>query len=419
MSLPYNSIDGGDNNLLINNVNESTFNARMLTYDVEPATVITYTDWLRQSLNPLNYGKKEQYKAITITFLIKDKDKASCMTDISNLSNALEQATLKFDDLPYYYDAILSGTPAVRTFLEGKKYYLDVSLQAGYAYLQPVSTILSDTSQTITAQGNLSSPAIVTLTPTQDIDSVSFTGLTKKPITVNNLHSGAPITINGEVGIVTEPDLDTIMTPAMGAGKWLFRKYSMVSLLDPDVMRIYMIPTKSMIPFGSLYTQSLLSDRTDIYHNQGGNDYLGYVKTAVKVSTAKSITLNFCHDDGVNVYFDGTSVYNKDYPESNDAKWAGKANVSISLTANAWHKIEILWLQHYGDDGIWNFSNTLSSQVDQLNAYYARDTNTAGMVNKFPDTDMWSFPVIQPGNNKISVDNSACSVTVAYKPKFI
>lgn len=40
-------------------------------------------------------------------------------------------------------------------------------------------------------------------------------------------------------------------------------------------------------------------------------------------------------------------------------------------------------------------------------------------VNKFIDTDMWSFPVLQPGANTIATSNSNCVITISYKPKYI
>jgi phage-related protein len=40
-------------------------------------------------------------------------------------------------------------------------------------------------------------------------------------------------------------------------------------------------------------------------------------------------------------------------------------------------------------------------------------------VNKFMDTDMWSFPVLQSGANTIITSNSNCVITIVYKPKYI
>jgi len=40
-------------------------------------------------------------------------------------------------------------------------------------------------------------------------------------------------------------------------------------------------------------------------------------------------------------------------------------------------------------------------------------------LNKFSDTDMWSFPVLQPGANIITTSSSNCVIQIQYKPKYI
>lgn len=40
-------------------------------------------------------------------------------------------------------------------------------------------------------------------------------------------------------------------------------------------------------------------------------------------------------------------------------------------------------------------------------------------LNKFADTDMWSFPTLQPGANTITLSSSNCVVSISYKPKWI
>ena len=39
--------------------------------------------------------------------------------------------------------------------------------------------------------------------------------------------------------------------------------------------------------------------------------------------------------------------------------------------------------------------------------------------NKFPDCDFWQFPRLQPGENKITISQSSCNVTIKYKPRYL
>lgn len=40
-------------------------------------------------------------------------------------------------------------------------------------------------------------------------------------------------------------------------------------------------------------------------------------------------------------------------------------------------------------------------------------------VNKYSDTEMWSFPSLKPGVNTITVDKSSVDITIKYKPRYI
>lgn len=401
--------------MTIDGANISTFNAILLSKDIQPAKVEIYNDWLRNALNPIYEGKQETYKVIKISVLVKDENLNACITDISGLVKALEKCTIKFDDIFYYYDCVMSAD-AQSTLIDFNNYQLDVTLQSGYAYLPPVSTTLTGTSQTIAAQGNRPSPAVVTLTPSQDIGILNLSGLTKKPITVKNLHANVPVTIDGEKGLVTEANLDSMITSETGADHWIFRKYSMANIADPDNTDINIIPTLDMIPVGQTYIQQLIADAENLYQN-GGYDYLGYLKTSVYVSSAKSIIFNFYHDDGASIYVNSVHAYGHSYhhvPQDS----TGAATATLNLAAG-WNKIEIIWIQHYGTDGIWGVTPVMGSQVEQLNCYHSLDGSSTGLINKFPDCDMWEFPTIQPGDNTVSIDSSVCNVEVSYKPKFM
>lgn len=401
--------------VLIDGISAETFHATLMSKKIMPAKVAIIQDWMRSSVNPLVYAKKETYKEITLTFLVEDADGESCLTDISNLSRALEQCTLKFTEEKYYYDA-WTYSDAEPTLINPKTYQYDITLNAAFAYLPAINFTLVGQAGTITAQGNLPSPAIVTLTPTQNIGAVTLTGLTRRPVVVKNVHAGAPVIIDAEKCIVTEADYENSIADAQGAGKWIFRKYSMVSIANPDDTDIHMLPTKATIPADETYRQQLVSDGVDLIRNSG-YDYLGYLKTAVQVSAAKTVTLHLCHDDGCSVYLNGAQIYGKDYHAVTE-DGTGPVTVALSLSAG-WNTIEIIWIQHYGPDGIYSVNPVLGTQVDALNCAHAQSSASGGLINKFSDTDMWSFPVLQPGSNPISIDSTVCGVKIEYKPKFM
>lgn len=188
--------------MLINNIDISNFKAKLLKKDIQTAEVVTYDDWLRKALNPLYMGKHELYKQIKIQLYIKDTDDNAVLNGISNLIVQFEKCTIKFDDIDFYYDCLITSKKHTR--LAKGKYTLDIELKSGYGYKDTIIESMADTlNKNITVPGNLPTPAVVTITVPIDMISITLTGL-GEIITVKNLKANTPITIDGETCIVTE-----------------------------------------------------------------------------------------------------------------------------------------------------------------------------------------------------------------------
>lgn len=187
--------------MLVNGIDISTFKAKLLSKDIQTAEIIVYDDWLRQSLNPLDLGKKEKYKQIMLEICIDDITNEDALNDISNLLKQLEKCTIKFDDLSYYYDCIIVSKSHVMK--SPGKYILNAELK-GFAYKAEVTETLNHvSSKTINVPGNQEAPAIVTVTVPADTISLTITGL-GDDITIKNLKANVPVIINGEDGTVLE-----------------------------------------------------------------------------------------------------------------------------------------------------------------------------------------------------------------------
>lgn len=182
--------------MLINNTDISTFNATLMLKDIQTADVVIYDDWLRNALNPLFMGKQEQYKQIKMQLFIDDATDEQALTDISNLIKQSEKCTVKFDDIDFYYDCLITSKNHIR--LTKGKYTLDVQLKSGFAYKDAVTEpMVNVTSKVINVSGNTSIPAILTLTASNDTISVTLTGFGDN-ITVKNLKANTSVIIDGE-----------------------------------------------------------------------------------------------------------------------------------------------------------------------------------------------------------------------------
>ena len=401
--------------MLINGIDISTYGATHLQHDIQTAEVITYQDWLRNAPNFIVTGQKETYKAITCEIGIKGTDDDDILQKIGSLIKLAEKCTIQFDDTVFLYDAILKVKDHKRLGYSHKIYALHIEWQSGYTYKPAITETLDHVAtKSITVLGNLPTPAVVTITPTIDTISAILTGLTKNPITVSNLHANTPVIIDGEKCTVTEADIDTTLTVSSGVGKWNFRKYNIVNFANPDSAVVDTAPTYASIPPGASYSQQLIADGTNLLMNIG-YDYLGYLKTGVYLTAPKTIAFNFYHDDGCGIYLNGVLVYTKAGPKYS---FNGAAAVTLNLIAG-WNIIEIIWIQHYGPDGIWNIIPTITSLVEQLNCFYSKSAGTPGVVNKFEDTDLWAFPTLQPEAVTVGISITTATVQIAYKPKFM
>lgn len=400
--------------MLLNGIDINNYGATLLDKDIQTAEVITYQDWLRNAPNFIVTGQKETYKVIVCELMVKGTDDDDILEKISDFIKQAEKCTIRFDDTAFIYDAILKNKSHKRLGNSHKIYALHIEWQSGYAYLPDITETMNNVaSKTITVPGNLPTAAVVTIMPTIDTISATLTGLGKSPIIVNNLHANIPVVIDGEKCTVTEADIDTTLTVAAGLNKWNFRKYNMVSFTNSDGADL-IAPLKSSIPVDSSYSQNLIPDGALLAKNLG-YDYLGHLKTSVFATSPKTVNINFCHDDGASIYLNDEVVYSLNwYRDENN----GPASASLDLAAG-WNTLEIIWIQHYGPDGIWGITPTIGSQVEGLNCYYSRDADAPGTVNKFTDTDLWSFPSLQPGSNVLGITPAIASVQVTYKPKFI
>ena len=123
----------------------------------------------------------------------------------------------------------------------------------------------------------------------------------------------------------------------------------------------------------------------------------------------------FWHDDGCTIYLNGAVAYQSaGYKSSNNGQ---TGNVTLNLSAG-WNIIEILIVQHYSPDGVWNIIPTIGSLVTTLNCYYSKDAGL-GTVNKFADADLWAFPSLKQGASTIGISIVTADVSIAYKPKFL
>lgn len=154
--------------MTVNDNDTLDYNARLLSRTIGAGAITVYDDWLKNAMNPLYFGDQITYKTIKLSFLIKDTDDNSALTDISNLVAQLKKCTIEFGDMDFLFDCVIQevGEPT-KSIMDGR-FKLDVTLKAAYAYLPEISRTYTvtfdgdkDKSISVNIQGNLPVPIIV------------------------------------------------------------------------------------------------------------------------------------------------------------------------------------------------------------------------------------------------------------------
>ena len=178
--------------MLLNNVEIKSYSATLLTKDIQTAEIVTYQDWLRHAPSFIVQGQEEKYKAISCEFAVKGTNDDDLLAKISNLVKLAENCTIRFDGSAFLYDAIIKDKNHQR--ITGTLYRLHIEWQAGYAYQAEITETLNQVaSKTINVPGNLKTPAVIEITPTLNLATVTVAGMT-----VNNLTANQTVIINTE-----------------------------------------------------------------------------------------------------------------------------------------------------------------------------------------------------------------------------
>lgn len=170
--------------MLLNNEDISSYGAKLLTKDIQTAEVITYQEWLKNAPSFIVQGQEEKYKAIACEFAVKGTDDDNILEKISNLVKFAENCTIQFDGSAFLYDATIKNKNHKR--LNRTLYTLRIEWQAGYAYQAEITEILNQVaSKTINVPGNLKTPAVIEITPTLNLATVTVAGMTVNNLTAN------------------------------------------------------------------------------------------------------------------------------------------------------------------------------------------------------------------------------------------
>mgnify|MGYP000872151960 CR=1 FL=1 len=210
--------------MLINNYDiKSKYGAILSEKKISPCKTNIGIEWLKNSLSPFIIDKQTKFCSIKCKFTFTADTEQEFEKRFSEFNKNIIECNIRFDNINMNYHCYIDNVDDPERITP---YYWETSAEwIGYKYGDEVTEILNHVeSKTIIVDGNLPTPAIVTITvpiDTIDMRLIGFGG----DIVVRNLKANTPIIINGEEGTITEnwrnkfADTDMWEFPKLAPGK--------------------------------------------------------------------------------------------------------------------------------------------------------------------------------------------------------
>lgn len=190
--------------MIINGLNIlSEYNLILTERNIQNCNVVNFVDWLSESISPIKL-KKEKYKfsSINIKLLVEGDTEESILNKISSIVAKCKSGILKFSDLRYSYNVTLDSSE--NKIIYENAYELSLQFKSDFKIEDEVTENINRvTIKTINVKGNQDTPAIVEITPINDIIYLTLEGLDDDPIIIKNLKANKTVIIDGEMQKVT------------------------------------------------------------------------------------------------------------------------------------------------------------------------------------------------------------------------
>ena len=195
--------------MLINNIDISKYNARVLDVNIQNSSISNLSDFdIKNKLLPLFLQSKVSLNNITVTLLINSLDKRQYYLDKSNLlSNMLDSFDIYFKDRNLKFKCVLvnqADQPSLRQ-IRGRFQLTFIGYNLENKVIETINRVIA---KTIDVTGNTKVPIILEITPVIDIIDLKITGLSEDPLIVKNLKGNKTIIIDGIEGTVTQDGIN-------------------------------------------------------------------------------------------------------------------------------------------------------------------------------------------------------------------
>lgn len=192
--------------MIVNGVNlrdKYKKNVVWLNQTIKPRNVITYNDWLDDAYDPCTV-KSNKYTdfEIYIDMIVRAESKEQCEIIMSGLMASFNCGEVQLDNMDITYG--FYSVKEEKTLINRWEYHYELTLTAYNKKGKKQTINFTGTDHQFTAKGTADTPAVLSVSSNIGLNSLTITGLTSRPITINNIAINTPVVINGEQCTVEE-----------------------------------------------------------------------------------------------------------------------------------------------------------------------------------------------------------------------
>lgn len=195
-----------------NDTDLSKYGAKQYRITFEQSAVENGTEWLRAPL-PIWDSNYRQQKEITVEVLVYGSSREEIRNNISNIAAlCMDPVEIELDGYERMFKGILKSASVDEGSDVARERYQHYKMEFD-AYEHGAEIITEGSGATITVEnpGNVFSPAILEITPTIGISSLTIDGICRDSIsgealtvTVGSLTTGNTVKLDGVDGLITE-----------------------------------------------------------------------------------------------------------------------------------------------------------------------------------------------------------------------
>jgi hypothetical protein len=176
----------------------------LLSIDYGYATVTTYQDWLRNSLDPLYYGQDTQYTTANIELLVEAENIGALEEKCSNVYASMRKAVIKDSAVSFSLDGVATGIQEQR--LGPKARTLTITFQGvKIEDKQTKNLTLSLTNRVLEVSGNTQVATAITIHPERSYVTLTIVINDREYVLTNiEYENNTEIVIDGINGTVTK-----------------------------------------------------------------------------------------------------------------------------------------------------------------------------------------------------------------------